>query len=68
MTPSHPPTPSSAEGDTFLYAVIGFLFWFVGIILFFALVNSRPKAAQSALNGAITAIVVAVVLIFLASL
>jgi hypothetical protein len=39
------------EGDTFGYAIIGFLFGFVGLIVYFALKDSRPKAAQSALNG-----------------
>lgn len=63
-----PSNTTSTEGDTFIFAVIGFFFWFVGIILYFALANSRPKAAQSALNGSITAIVVGVILVFLASI
>jgi hypothetical protein len=63
-----PPSSTTAEGDTFIYAIIGFFFWVVGIILYFALINTRPKAAQSALNGSITAIVVAVILVFLASI
>jgi hypothetical protein len=70
-TPESTYTPSSStpvEGDTFIYAIIGFFFWFVGIILYFALINTRPKAAQSALNGSLTAIVVGVILVFLASI
>lgn len=59
--------PSSTEGDTSIYWIIGFLFWFVGIILYFALLNKSPKAAQSALNGSLTTIVIGILIVFLAS-
>ena len=65
-TPQYSNTP--AEGDTTIYAVIGFFFWFVGIILYLALKESRPKAAQSALNGSLTIIILAIVIVVLASI
>jgi hypothetical protein len=66
---SYQPSPSTVtEGDTTIYWIIGFFFWFVGIILYFALVNRYPKAAQSALNGSLTIIVIGIVLAFLANI
>lgn len=62
------PSSAPAEGDTFIFAVIGFFFWFVGIILYFALINTRPKAAQSALNGSLTIIVIGIIIAVLANL
>lgn len=59
---------ASTEGDTTIYWIIGFLFWVVGIILYFALLNKSPKAAQSALNGSLTIIVIAIVIAFLATI
>lgn len=59
---------SSTEGDTSIYWIVGFLFWFVGIILYFSLLNKYPKAAQSALNGSLTIIVIGVIIAFLANI
>jgi hypothetical protein len=58
----------STEGDTSIYWIIGFLFWFVGIILYFAMINRYPKAAQSALNGSLTIIVIGIIIAFLANI
>lgn len=67
------PTPqyqssTPQEGDTTIYAVIGFFFWFVGLILYLALKDTRPKAAQSALNGSLTIIVLGIIIAVLANL
>jgi predicted nucleic acid-binding Zn-ribbon protein len=69
-TPTQSQNQSSLpqEGDTFGYAVLGFFFGFVGIILYFALRQTRPKAAQSSLNGALTAIVLVVIASILSNL
>lgn len=61
------PTTSS-EGNTSIYWIVGFFFWFVGIILYFAMVNRYPKAAQSALNGSLTIIGIGIVIAFLANI
>lgn len=69
-TPSSQSYQSSTpqEGDTTIYAVIGFFFWFVGLILYLALKDTRPKAAQSALNGSLTIIVLGIIIAVLANL
>jgi uncharacterized membrane protein YvbJ len=66
-SPNHS-TQTPIEGDTTIYAVIGFFFWFVGLILYLALKDSRPKAAQSALNGSLTIIVLGIIIAVLANL
>lgn len=68
-SPESTTTPiTTTEGDTSIYWIIGFFFWFVGIILYFALVNRYPKAAQSALNGSLTIIGIGVVIAVLANI
>ena len=58
-------TPS-ADASSKMMALIGFFFPIFGILLYFCLKAENPLKAHSALNGAIVALKVAVVLILVA--
>jgi hypothetical protein len=51
------------EGDTFGWAVLGFFFPIVGLILYLVWKDDRPKASLSAGKGALVSVVVNVVII-----
>jgi hypothetical protein len=52
-----------AEGDTFGWAVLGFFFPIVGLILYLVWKDERPKASLSAGKGALISVVINVVII-----
>ena len=53
------------SGSTFAWGILGFFIPLVGLILFFVLNNTKPKAAKSAGIGAlISTAIVTVMLIF----
>ena len=58
--PTTSTTSSSHEGSGFGYAILGFFIWPVGLILYFALRESKPKASSGSLIGAVIAIILAV--------
>ncbi len=51
------------EGDTFGWAVLGFFFPIVGLILYLVWKDERPKASLSAGKGALVSVVVNAVFI-----
>ena len=51
---------SAQEGSGFGYGILGFFVWPVGLILYFALRESKPKASNGSLVGAVIAIVLAI--------
>lgn len=52
---------SREEGDTFGWAVLGFFFPLIGLILFLVWQNDRPKASTSAGKGALVGFIVRMV-------
>lgn len=56
---------TSVEGNTFIWAVVGFLFPLIGLILFFVWRNSKPSASKSSLKGAIVKFVLGFILTIL---
>ncbi len=53
------------QKGNFLYAIIGFLFPLIGIILYFVFKDTKPGDAKMAKNGAIVSIVIYVVFVVL---
>ncbi len=49
------------EGDTFGWAVLGFFFPIVGLILYLVWKDNRPKASLSAGKGALIGVIVNVI-------
>ena len=60
-------TRSSSDMDSgsFGYAVLGFFFPIVGLILYLVWKDSKPKSASASGKGALTSVIITVVLYFL---
>ena len=56
-----PAAAQDTENDL-IYAVIGFLFPIIGVILYLVYEKSRPNAARSAVKGAIISFIVGTIL------
>jgi len=52
----------AAEGSTFGFALLGFFFPLIGLIIFFVYENKKPCRAKSSLKGAIAGIITSVVI------
>ncbi len=66
--PYMPPQPqynNTDDSPSFLYALIGFLFPFVGLILYLAMQGTQPKKAASAGKGALIGFISSLVFVLL---